>query len=105
MLSVTLSNGLKVEGTPEKITDLCRQLGIANPLAMSGVWYSSKSRGLVKITEMETTHIRNAMLAMYRQWAESLSAVHGVDLVVKLRDGIDNVTFDALLTEYVKRVR
>lgn len=103
-MEITLPNGLVLSGTMDQITEAARKLGYSASIT-SGM-YNSGSKGWVRIVGMETTHIRNAMLKIYRGWAESLSALTDAKLLHELRSGpVSNQTFVDLLTEYAKRVK
>lgn len=103
MVKVVLPNGIEVSGTAEQIKDTLTKLGYSGN---DGIYYMSKSKGLLKISEMHTGHIRNAMLEIYREWSESLSKLSEKDLLTALSRGpVDNITFLAMLKEYANRVK
>lgn len=99
-MRATLKDGTVIEGTAEQVNRILAAMG-QTPNATE--WYHSESKGWVPIATMETTHIRNAMLKMYREWVTTLSTYSGQHLIILLRDGPTNQTFAALLTEYIKR--
>ncbi len=100
MAKITIG-GVTLEGPTHEIAQIAKSMGTT---LAPDKYYNSDSRGMLLITEMQTAHIRNAMLKMYRAWTEDLSGLKGIHLVGALRNGNDNPTFLALLTEYVKRV-
>lgn len=68
-LKLSLPNGLTVEGPADQVAALARSYGIG---VNDGIHYNSSSRGLVRISEMDTEHIKNALRKMYQAWAASL---------------------------------
>lgn len=101
-MKITLPNGAVVEGTPDQIAVIARSFGVS--LGNDGVYYNSTSRGLIKITDMDDTHLANAIRKQYREFAASLSSKSGRDLVLTLRNGPSDKTFTALVAEYARRV-
>lgn len=104
-MNITLPNGLKVEGTPDQINKVAQTFGYSDVIG-EGTYYKSDTHGYIRIVEMDTRHLRNAMLKMYRNWVTSLSGeTDDRALVFKLRDGITDKTFMALLAEFIRRTR
>lgn len=104
-MNITLPNGLTLDGTPELINRVARSFGYADVVG-EGTYYKSDTHGYMLITDMDTRHLRNAMLKMYRTWVTNLSSeTNDRDLIFKLRDGITDKTFMALLAEFVRRTR
>jgi hypothetical protein len=94
---IILPNGLKVDCTPDQIASLCNTLGINHE------YYYSNSRGYIKIADMETTHLKNALLARYRTWVSNLSNLSHDEIVNALTTGITDPIYLALEKEYCKR--
>ena len=86
----TLPNGVTLEGTIEQIRTIAKTLGYT--VNFQG-YYESSTRGLVKIADMETSHIRNAMSKLYREWVAELTALSNTDLLNKLASGPDTEVF------------
>ncbi len=102
MLKVTLPNGIVIEGSQDQIKDTLKKLGIEG--FGDGTYYYSSSRGIVKITDMHTTHLRNAILRYYQDWVNNLHKITNPrELVNKLIDGIEDKTWIAMIREYSKR--
>ncbi len=101
-IEVTLPNGVKLAGKLEDVVATAKALG--HQLNLGSEFYLSSSQGYVRIREMGTEHIRNAMLKYYREWASNLSTKSGRDLLGLMEQGPDNPTFNALLREYATRV-
>lgn len=97
---LTLSNGLVLRGTPQQIAETVKALGITFE---DGIHYLSESQGLLKISEMNTQHLRRAMLKMYREWVENLTNLSRDGLIKAVQDGPNNLTFLALLQVYALR--
>jgi hypothetical protein len=98
-ITITTPTGLQVTGTAEEVGNVLKALGLTK-----ANYYHSETHGLVYIPTMDSRHIRNAMLKIYRTWVEKLSNHNGYDLLQALRNGCQDQTFTELLTEYVKRV-
>lgn len=97
----TFPNGVKVEGTVDQVKQAAKAFGYN--FEMHG-YYNSSSRGLVRITEMDTRHIRNAMFAKYRDWFNGLGGKTDLDLAKSLVDaGPNDREFTELYAEFVKR--
>lgn len=97
----TFPNGMIVEGTLTQIQEVGRVLGYTVNMKL----YRSSTHGLMPIASMEDTHLKNALLARYRAWANDLSGVKGArELISALRNGPSDEEFLNLMTEYVTRV-
>jgi hypothetical protein len=100
-MKVTLPNGVTVEGTYEQVVDIAKLMGFN-----SRGYYHSSSKGWLKVTEMETAHLRNAILKMQREWAENLSTVKSHDELVSLLNqglGGTNRIWAEMVMEYDTR--
>lgn len=97
----TFPNGVIAEGTLAQIQAIGKALGFAVNIKM----YRSATHGLIPIASMDDTHLKNAILARYRVWANDLSGVKGArELISALRNGPSDEEFLNLMTEYVTRV-
>jgi hypothetical protein len=102
-MQVTLSNGVTIEGDQLQVKELLTQLGYANTLGTKQVYFSA-TKGPILIKDMETTHLRNAILKYYQEWVNELHKVKNPkEIVNKILDGITNETWQAMLTEYSRR--
>lgn len=100
-MKVTLNGGeLVLEGTQEQISKALDKLGISG----DGVFYRSESKGLVLISEMQSIHLRNAILKRYTEWVDSLHKIAEPKEVVKaILDGPNDETWHAMVIELSKR--
>ena len=103
MITITLPNGLTLSGTADQVTETAKKLGFAH-LGDDGIHYMSESKGLIKIADMDTRHVRNAMLKLYREHVASLAQLSDKDLLRALRDGFDSKTFTSLLFHFARQV-
>jgi len=71
-MKTTLPNGLTLEGTAQQVISVASQLGYK---ISSKDFYTSSTHGAMYIKDMNTTHLRNAILKQYREWVATLSYV------------------------------
>lgn len=92
---ITLENGVTLEGyNPTEVLETARKLGYKGDL----LWYYSESkRTFVKISEMDTRHIYNAIGKMFNRIADE---EWDYDFTIKI---LTSPQLRALLEEYVKR--
>jgi len=103
MVTVTLENGMVLRGTPEQVMEVVKGLGFKTPVDLRK-YYNSESKGWIKISDMETTHLKNAILKMYRAWVLELAKIEEPAVLVKaITDGIADMTWGAMLIEYSRR--
>jgi hypothetical protein len=96
-MQIKLGNGLTIIGTESEVLDAMRKLGYGD---QSNKFYNSESKGLILISDMETSHLRNAVLKLNREWAESLSGIYDPETVVEaIEAGNQDETFQAMLEE------
>jgi len=99
-MKVTLPDGMIIEGSVDQIRKTLEKLGLSG----DGLFYNSGSRGLVLIKEMQSLHLRNAILKMYNQWVDSLHRiVEPKEVVDEILDGNTDPTFVAMLQELASR--
>lgn len=100
-MKVTLNGGeLVLEGTQEQISKALDKLGISG----DGVFYRSESKGLVLISEMQSIHLRNAILKRYSDWVDSLHKIAEPKQVVEaILNGPKDETWTAMVVELSKR--
>jgi hypothetical protein len=100
-MKITLGNGLTIEGSQREVVDAMQKLGYGNE---DEKFYNSESKGLILISDMETSHLRNAVLKLNREWAESLSQIDEPEEVVDaIMTGNQDRTFLAMLDELTDR--
>jgi len=99
MASVTLPNGVRIDN----LTDA--QLKSIITGNEDGVHYFSQSRGKIKISEMATPHIRNAVAKMLDASLTSARKLSTNDYVNFLQRGIisDNITVMSMVKELSNR--
>ena len=101
-MKTVLPNGLSMEGTPEQIKDVLASLGFKG--IGDGTYYYSESKGPVLIKDMNSVHLRNALLKFYKEWVDELHKEINPKVVVKfIIDGINDPTWVAMLQELYKR--
>jgi hypothetical protein len=103
---VTLSNGTKISGSRENVFVLLKELADKSPnYNYSSTHYYSESGGVyIPIKEMETRHLRNAILKRYRKWVLDLSNVSNSQKLVKmLMQGINEILWLNMVEEYSTR--
>lgn len=74
-MKYTFKNGATVEGTVEQVLNVAKSLGeIVNLKGQTPEgYYDSEHSGLMKISDMDIRHIRNAMLKRVRKNVEILT--------------------------------
>jgi len=99
-MRVVLPNGLVLEGSESQVVSTARQLGFS----LAKDFYLSESKGYVHIKNMNTTHLRNAILKQYRGWVASLSVIRNPRiLVTAMMEGLTDATWLAMVKEYAAR--
>lgn len=88
-MQVTL-NGVVMTGTPEQIGEVARRLGVQ--LGEDGIFYTSKSRGLILIADMDENHLRNAVKRRYIDHYSRLAGLDGADFTKHLSGPQDKTT-------------
>lgn len=95
-------NGVTMNGTPEQIAAIARQLGVE--VGNDGVYYLSSSRGLIRITDMQDEHLKRTIAKRTRDWAVNLSNLDGAAFIREVTNGTRDVTTLAMVREYTSRV-
>lgn len=79
-MNYTLKNGTKLEGSLEQIMSICKSVGetvdlkqIEGKETPEG-YYMSGSKGLIKISDMNSMHLRNALLKLSKDYFENLGS-------------------------------
>lgn len=99
-MKITLANGMILEGTDEQVVSVMEKMGVSG----DGIFYRSDSKGLVLIKEMQSLHLRNAILKIYKEWIDSLYVLpEPKDVVNKILEGITDKTWIAMVEELNKR--
>jgi len=99
-MRIRLPNGLLLEGTHSQIIDSLEKWGLSG----DGVFYMSDSKGLVLIAEMQSTHLRNAILKLYKEWLNELYAIgNPKEVVERIVEGIKDKTWIAMVKELSRR--
>lgn len=99
MTKITLPSGVVVEGVSEETLK-----NILSGLE-DGVHYKSSTRGRIKIAEMTTPHLRNALLKALRDSLENAKTLPTIELINYLKTGIgtDSITTIAMVKELTGR--
>ena len=95
---VLLSDGTKVEGSPDKVA---RVLSGFNISLDANNFYLSSTKGLVRIKDMATNHIKNAIVKKYIAWLESLKTASAKEFYQAVMDGPSELA--GLVAELSKR--
>jgi hypothetical protein len=104
-MQVRLSNGVVIEGTIEQIQTAARAFGLTVPFHGDGIHYNSTTHGLIKISDMDTRHVRNALIKLYVEWVAELRNLNDVNLAIALTGAPTDRTLIALMNEFIKRQR
>jgi hypothetical protein len=103
-------SGATVEGTVEQILAIAKTLGETVNLTKLGAlprgYYNSSSKGLLQIKEMNTVHLRSALLKMSREHFGSMDArstTSNGEFCAKYLALADNPIVEDLFTELSKR--
>jgi hypothetical protein len=100
-MKIMLSNGVAVEGTAEQIKRIITALGLSDHIPAT---YESTTHGIMFIENMDTQHIRNALLKKVRAWVERLSKASDTDVLQALHSFALDTEFIDLKNEFSKRV-
>lgn len=95
-MSITLPDGTVVTGTRKQVEAVMRAMGV---FVEDGIHYKSEHLGVIKISDMETNHLRNAILKLYRQWLENVSKQSNTEFARMLTEGPRGITLLAMLKE------
>ena len=89
-ITYTLSTGATINGTVEDIIKIVTALGDKLDAKQIGScppgYYISETKGLVKLSEMSTGHVKNALLKVTREYYTELSkAMYTIDTTTFLQ--------------------
>jgi len=102
-LVLDLGNGQTVTGSASEISEFLSLIDSGKELK----FYNSSSRGRLLISKMDTSHIKNAILKMVRNWEESLRmTTDNAHVAEELMIGMyaeGNQEFDDLVEELATR--
>lgn len=104
-MKITLPNSLVVEGTPSQVEEVARKFGYSLTSVRDGNYYYSESkREWIRIADMNTLHIRNALLKIYGAWVEEQRLCKDPqELYRKIVNGPSDPTLVKLLAELSRR--
>jgi 3-mercaptopyruvate sulfurtransferase SseA len=76
-MKLELRDGMVVEGTATELKNFIELAadGSEEALAKQG-WYTSSSKGLIRISSMDSMHIRNAIMVRFNAWVDELRRTH-----------------------------
>ena len=94
-MNITLPNGLKLDGTVEQVTETAQKLGFSmEDLFSPREFYKSSTKGYIKITEMQSQHMMNAVNKLMVPWLKDLAKTSktGREFIEGFQDkrGIEN---------------
>ena len=94
-------DGVRLEGAVNEIYSILEKLGLEHKLST----YTSSSKGRTLICEMDTRHIRNALLKMWREcnYDQAVKARHIVSSF--LEDDLDDYLMECTNFHLVKSLR
>jgi len=72
-MKLELRDGMVVEGTA---TELKNFIELAADGSAKQGWYTSSSKGLIRISSMDSMHIRNAIMVRFNAWVDELRRTH-----------------------------
>ena len=100
-VTIELKDGTIITGLPENLA----KLGLLKDANVSG-YYRSETKGLIKISDMNDIHIKNALMKHYREHLDKLNKEDNLELVaLGLNTGPDDLETIQLLDELFKRHR
>ena len=103
-MKVTLPNGMVVEGSPEQVKQVASFYGIKNLVGDDQYYYSESKGELLLIYNMNTSHLRNAILKFYREWTEKLSEIKNPQLLCRtMQSGIQDRAWLSMVRTYSTR--
>lgn len=70
-ITLTTMEGIKITGPVEKVRELVGDINFTAAVDPN-VWYLSRSKGLIKIRQMASAHIRNAILVKIKDWENDM---------------------------------
>lgn len=100
-LTVTLPDGTVISGTQNQVNSVMKAMGLFVP---DGVHYKSSHLGIVRIVDMETNHLRNALMKLYRDWLTEVAKQPNTEMLRMLQEGPRSVTVLAMVKELRNRV-
>lgn len=101
-MKVVLADGTVVEGTDASVKTILEKIGLT-PGSGDSVIYVSKSQGPLLIKDMNTLHLRNAMLKLYEKWLANLRDLNGPELLKALEEGPSEDVMIAMIGEFAQR--
>jgi hypothetical protein len=100
MATVTLKNGIKIEGaSDELIKSLLKE-------EEDGEHYDSATHGKIKIKDMATPHLKNAVLKSLKDEIDSVRGLDRASIVNHLKRGLGtgSITTLAMVKELSRRI-
>jgi len=103
-VTLTTKDGIKITGPVEKVRELVGDVNFTSAVDPN-LWYLSKSKGLIKIRNMASLHIRNAILVRVKEWTDGLrDAQDPGEFMSRLMDGpLGDKTIKGLVGELERR--
>lgn len=115
-VTITLPNGVEMSGTQAQMDEVARayktdgktwSITASNPIQYpDGKYYNSNSRGMIKISDMELTHLKRTYAKLNREAVAKLMAMTDKEYITKLTDSFyGDVTLRAIYHELEKRLK
>lgn len=99
-MEVKLKDGTVIKGTPEQVSRVIKVMGEEDE---SGVYYHSASKGAVRIADMNSYHLRNAICKLYRDWTAGLNSKPLDEFLNLIKAGPSSTTILSMVEELGKR--
>lgn len=102
IMKIQLTNGMVVEGTFEQVSAVARQFGETVAFQGDGIHYDSSSKGLIRISTMDTQHLRHALLKRYADFVNNLKGLENDRIAAEISNPSDK-TLVGLMAELSRR--
>jgi len=110
--TITLPNGVVLIGDEEEVRKVATGSGyvaegkLARMPHRHGMYFSESRNEYIPVHEMNTIHLRNAILRYYADW---VNGMHKIDdpqiLIQRMQQGIEDETWNELALELATRKR
>ena len=102
-ITVKLPNGLEISGSPDVVMSSLAKHGYDPGSVIPEGYYLSASKGLIPIKSMNSRHIINAIVVLYKAWLDKLNKLKAGEFREAVMTGPTDPQLRALLKELVAR--
>lgn len=102
-ITIKLPNGLEITGEPDVVMAALEKQGYTMESVVPDGYYMSASKGLIKISQMNSRHIINAVMVMYRRWLDGSEKLSVGEFRKKILQGPDADQLRSLMQELIRR--